>query len=106
MLFFLDNDVPDRIGFVLASEGHDVVFLRHVLPCESSDEDALNVANVQRRVLLTCNRDDFLRLVQERDHVGVIVVVRRRNRVLECAAVLRLIEKAGEIGITGNINFA
>lgn len=44
MRFFLDNDVPDRIGHVLATEGHDVAFLREMLPREAPDNDVLGFA--------------------------------------------------------------
>ena len=64
MRFFLANDVPDRIGHVLTAEGHDVAFLRHVMPRVAPDEEVLNVAASHRRVVLTCNRDDFLRLLE------------------------------------------
>jgi len=104
--FLLDHDVPDRIGHVLAAEGHDVAFLREVMSAEAPDPDVLAFAANERLVLLTCNRGDFLELARSNEHAGLIVVFRRRNRVLECAAVLRLIERAGESGIRGNVNFA
>jgi hypothetical protein len=36
----------------------------------------------------------------------MIIVVRRRTRAAERAALLNLIERAGESGLTANINFA
>jgi hypothetical protein len=39
-------------------------------------------------------------------HSGIIVVVRRKTRSAERAAIIALLERAGEGGILGNINFA
>lgn len=41
-----------------------------------------------------------------RGHVRIVVIVRRRTRVAEKAALFRLIEQAGEVGLANNINFA
>jgi hypothetical protein len=57
-------------------------------------------------VLITCNRDDFLKLAEAKTHVGIIVLIRRRTRAAERAALIGLLDKAGELGIRGNINFA
>jgi hypothetical protein len=56
--------------------------------------------------MLTCNRDDFLPLAAKRSHPGLIILIRRRTRQSECAHLLRLIDRAGEAGLAGNINFA
>jgi hypothetical protein len=57
-------------------------------------------------VVITCNRRDFLRLATTEPHAGVIILVRRRTRMAECAAILRLLQRAGASGIATNINFA
>ena len=106
MRFLLDHDVPDRVGHVLRQEGHEVCFLRDVLPRDVPDERVLDHAVSERMVLVTCNRDDFLGLVRERGHAGLIILIRRRTRIQECAAVLSLIGRAGAAGLTGNTNFA
>ena len=36
----------------------------------------------------------------------LIVLIRRRSRIVECANLLRLLDSAGESGLSGNINFA
>jgi hypothetical protein len=56
--------------------------------------------------LVTCNRNDFLELAEKQAHVGIIIIVRRRSRVAESAALLRLLRAAGDSGINGNINLA
>lgn len=76
MNFLLDNDVPDELSYLL-----DLI-------------------------VITCNRDDFLQLAREQPHHGIVVVIRRRSRAAERAALLRLVERAGSEGLADNINFA
>jgi len=104
--FFLDHDVPADVGRVLRLKGHGVQFLEEALASTTDDLIALRHAASHSLVVITCNRRDFLRLAETEPHVGIIILVRRRTRVAECAALLRLIERAGESGIANNINFA
>jgi len=104
--FFLDHDVPADVGRVLRLKGHGVQILAEALASTSDDLLALRHAVNHGLVVITCNRRDFLRLAETEPHVGIIILVRRRTRVAECAALLRLIERAGESGIANNINFA
>jgi hypothetical protein len=57
-------------------------------------------------LLVTCNRDDFIDLAKRPPHHGIIVIIRRRTRAAERAALFRLLERAGETGLKSNINFA
>lgn len=106
MRFLLDHDVPDDIVFALATLGHEVVRLRELMPTTTSDEAVLQLARERDNVLITCNRDDFLTLAEQAPHPGVIVLIRRRSRALERAALVRLLDNAGESGIRHNVNFA
>ena len=106
MRFFLDHDVPSEVSRILARDGHDVIRLADRLPTTASDSEVFDAAQVNEAVLVTCNREDFLHLAKSRSHLGLIVVVRRRTRIAECAAVLRLLAHAGVSGIDQNINFA
>ncbi len=106
MKFLLDHDVPDDLSYLLVQLGHEVTLLRKALPDDSCDEAVLQFAHDSGCILLTCNRDDFLHLAATRPHHGVIVVIRRRSRGEERAALLRLIERAGETGLRNNVNFA
>ena len=106
MRFLLDHDVPETIAGVLARAGHEVNLLRDVLPVDAKDVQVLALAAQRVLVLLTCNRDDFLELASKKPHAGIIIIVRRRTRAAECAALLRLLRAAGDSGILGNINFA
>jgi len=104
--FLLDHDVPEDLSFLLEHLGHEVTLLRRVLPADSCDETVLQFAYECGCVLLTCNRDDFLELARIKPHQGIVVVIRRRTRAAERAALFRLLERAGETGLKNNVNFA
>jgi predicted nuclease of predicted toxin-antitoxin system len=104
--FLFDHDVPDDAAYGLAAMGHEVFKLRQLISPQTSDKDVLRFAAEHDYVLITCNRDDFLALAQVIPHAGLIVLVRRANRVRERVALIRLLDKAGEAGIRNNINFA
>jgi predicted nuclease of predicted toxin-antitoxin system len=104
--FLLDHDVPDDLSYLLQQLGHEVLLLRKALPNDSSDETVLRFAHDTGCILLTCNRDDFLRLVATHPHHGVVIIIRRRTRGDERAALFRLLERAGDTGLRNNLNFA
>ena len=106
MRFLLDQDVPEDLTYLLRELDHEVVRLREVLPPEATDPVVLQFAHERDCVLMTCNRDDFLKLAEMEPHRGIIVVIRRKTRAQERAALLRLLERAGETGLRDNINFA
>lgn len=106
MKFLFDHDVPDDLAHALRASGHEVQLLRTVLPVTTPDDDILRLAHERDEVLITCNRDDFLDAVQRIPHVGLIVLIRRRSRAQERAALIRLLDRAGEAGIRHNVNFA
>ncbi len=106
MTFLLDQDVPDDLAYSLDSMSHEVIHLREVLPVTSSDEEVLRYAQVKNYTLITCNRDDFLGLAQRITHCGIIVLIRRKTRAAERAALVQLLDRAGNSGILNNINFA
>lgn len=106
MKFLLDHDVPDDLSYLLIQLGHEVVLLRQVLQADSPDEAVLDLTCELGCILITCNRDDFLRLAGTKSHPGIIIVIRRRTRAAERAALLSLIDRAGSAGLSANINFA
>ena len=106
MKFLLDHDVPDDLSYLLEELNHQVTLLRKALPGDSSDEAVLQFAYERGCVLLTCNRNDFLHLAMARPHHGIVIVIRRRTRADERAALFRLLERAGETGLLNNVNFA
>ena len=106
MKFLLDHDVPDDLSYLLEEMGHDVTLLRKALPRDSSDEAVFQLAHGAGCILLTCNRDDFLLLAATQPHHGIIIIIRRRTRAEERVALFRLLDRAGEIGLRNNVNFA
>ena len=105
MKFLLDHDVPDDLSYLIEQLGHEVTLVRNAIPGDSSDLAVLQFAHDAGCVLLTCNRDDFLRLAMTKPHHGIIIVIRRRTRADERAALFRLLERAGDVGLRNNINF-
>ena len=106
MRFLLDHDVPEDLSYLLEQLGHDVTLLRKALPEDVSDEALLQFAHEHGCVLLTCSRDDFLHLATNKPHHGIVIVIRRRTRAAERAALFRLLERAAETGLRNNVNFA
>ena len=106
MTFLLDHDTPDDLAYSLEALGHQAVFLRDVLPKETGDEDVFAHARKQGWIVITCNRDDYLALAKSKPHHGLIILIRKKTRVAERAALIRLLDRAGESGICNNINFA
>ena len=106
MKFLFDHDVPDDLAFALEALGHHVLKLREVRFPTAPDDDVLRLAAEQDRVLITCNRDDFLTAASRIPHRGIVILIRRKSRALERAAMVRLLDSAGESGLCDNINFA
>jgi predicted nuclease of predicted toxin-antitoxin system len=92
--------------YSLRTLGHEVVLLCEVLPITADDSTVLRYATDRGYVLITCNRDDFLTEAQKITHPGIIILIRRKRRSAERAALINLLDRAGEAGIVGNINFA
>jgi predicted nuclease of predicted toxin-antitoxin system len=104
--FLLDHDVPDDITYSLHALGHGVKHLRDVLPKEATDQQVMEQAYKDRCILISSNRDDFLKLASFQPHCGIIILIRRKTRLAERAALIGLIDGAGESGLANNINFA
>lgn len=111
MKSLLDHDVPAQVGHLLCHWGHQAILLKGVLPVTASGEEVFQYAQTERLKIVTCNRGHFLAQAEQAIHAktsfaGLVVLIRRRSRQSECAHLLRLTRKAGESGLTGNINFA
>jgi|SRR5665213_398761 len=98
MTFLLDHDAPDDIAYSLQSLGHKIVRLREVLPKEADDETVLAYSYQRGWTVITCNRDDYLALAKSKPHSGVIVLIRRKTRVAERAALVRLLDRVAKSG--------
>jgi predicted nuclease of predicted toxin-antitoxin system len=109
--FLLDHDVPAEVARVLRHWGHDALVLSETLAVTSSDRDIFQYAQQRELTIVSCNRAHFLALAEQavqaqQAFAGLIVLIRRRTRQAECAHLLTLLRRAGESGLSGNINFA
>jgi predicted nuclease of predicted toxin-antitoxin system len=98
--------VPDDLSYLLQPLGHEVSFLRELLPTDAPDSTVFQFAHENSFILVTCNRDDFIDLANRKPYHGIVVVIRRKTRAAERAALFSLLERAGETGLKNNINFA
>lgn len=64
MKFLFDQDVPDDMAYTLTAMGHEVFKLRELLHVQTTDEDVLRFANANDLVLISCNRDDFVKVAE------------------------------------------
>jgi predicted nuclease of predicted toxin-antitoxin system len=111
MKFLLDHDVPDEVEQLLRYWQHEVRRLREVLPVTTADHVIFEFAQRERRIIISCNRNHFLKLardavLKQQAFAGLIVLIRRRTRQSECAHLLFLLRRAGESGMSGNVNLA
>jgi len=105
--FLLDHDIPDDVAHLLRHWGHEVTVLREVMPIATPDEEMFAYTCRHQLVVITCNRNHFLALAEDAAaQPGLIILIRRRTRQMECARLHRLLIRAGNAGIIGNINFA
>jgi predicted nuclease of predicted toxin-antitoxin system len=91
--FLLDQDVPEDLTYLLRELNHEILRVRDVLPPEAADSAVLQFAYDHNCLLITCNRDDFIKLTETRSHRGIIVLIRRKTRAAERAALLQLLER-------------
>jgi predicted nuclease of predicted toxin-antitoxin system len=111
MKFLLDHDVPDEVEQLLRYWKHEVRRLREVLPVTAADVAVFEWAQREQRIIISCNRNHFLELARQavskdQPFAGLIILIRRRTRQSECAHLLSLLRRAGDSGVSGNVNLA
>jgi predicted nuclease of predicted toxin-antitoxin system len=111
MKFLLDHDVPDEVEQLLRYWKHEVRRLREVLPVPAADVAVFEWAQREQRIIISCNRNHFLELARQavskdQPFAGLIILIRRRTRQSECAHLLSLLRRAGDSGVSGNVNLA
>ena len=102
----MDEDVPVEATRCLQQSGHETNLVTETLGVRTDDVDVWQHAVETQAIVVTCNRQDFLELAGTAPETGLIVLNRRRTRVAECQHLLALLARAGEQGLSGNINFA
>jgi len=76
---YLDEDISPKIAELVRRRGIDCISAHDVGMTGQSDVDQLKFAAKQRRVLVTRNRDDFIRLTvrffnDHLPHSGVLII--------------------------------
>jgi len=104
--FLVDEDVAMEAVRALRQAGHEAQLVFEVLGSRTPDEQVWARAVGARQIVITCNRDDFVRLAGAAPETGLIVLKRRRSRQAECKRLLQLLQRAGDAGLEKNINFA
>jgi uncharacterized protein with PIN domain len=90
--FYADEQFPKDATIVLRSLGHDVLTAQEAGNANQKipDEDVVAFANAQNRVVLTINRQDFIRIhKQSANHAGIVACTENTDFV-------RLAEKIHE----------
>ena len=106
MKFLVDEDVPQEIVRCLLDGGYEVLPVAGILGKQTEDAEIWKYALKRKAIVVTCNRQDFLKLAGTAPGTGLIILNRRRTRQAECGHILRLVREAGEDGLKNNINFA
>ena len=106
MRFLVDEDVAAEVARCLRQAGHEVWLVAEVLGVRTDDVDIWHHALLNNAIVITCNRQDFLRLAGTAPETGLIILNRRRTRQAECRHLLALLARDGESGLSRNINFA
>lgn len=86
--------------------GHEVFVAAETLGTQTDDVDVWDHAVRGKFIVITCNRQDFLKLAGTEPATGLVILKRFRTRQAECRHLLQLLAGAGESGLNSNINFA
>jgi predicted nuclease of predicted toxin-antitoxin system len=100
---YLDEDVDVLLAGLLTARGYDCLTTMTAGRLGKTDEEQLEFAGQESRVLITHNRTDFENLARawwsaQRDHAGIVLALRRAD-VYDLARhvipVLQLYDQAG-----------
>jgi predicted nuclease of predicted toxin-antitoxin system len=103
--FLFYEDVPIEAARCARQAGHKVWLATEALGQGTDDSDIWYHAIRTDSIVVTCNRQDFLKLAGTEPATGLVILKRRRTRQAECNHLLQLLASAGESGMKCNINF-
>jgi predicted nuclease of predicted toxin-antitoxin system len=104
--FLLDEDVAVELYRCIQQQGHEAQLVFEALGPRTPDDRVWEHAIRTDAIVVTCNREDYLKLAGTAPQTGLVILNRRRTRQAECHKVLELLRNAGETGLQKNINFA
>ena len=79
MRFYLDEDISPKVAEILMCRKVDALSAHEAGMTGASDVEQLEFASAEKRVLVTRNRDDFIRIAVWRfekimEHPGILIV--------------------------------
>ena len=103
MLLLVDESAGKRLAALLASAGHDVVFVGDVMP-SASDEDVLAKAESEKRILISDDKDFGELVVRQRKPATWVILLRTlsvspESRLGEVVRILNDIAVQGKLVI-------
>ena len=101
MLLLVDESTGKRLAALLASAGHDVVFVGDVMP-SSSDEEVLAKAESEKRILISDDKDFGELVIRQRKPATGVTLLRTlsvspHSRLGEVAKILNDIDAKGKL---------
>lgn len=102
MNFLLDENFPKSVRASLEEDGHRVIDFRRVGVRGSDDDVVLQLATLERAIVLTTDRDFFHTLGRTPGHPGLVVIALKqptREKIL--ARLTWLIGRVGEDRLRG-----
>lgn len=100
---YLDEDVDVLISQLLISRGFESLTAVNAGHLGWADEEHLEFARAESRVLITHNRVDFERLsktwwTQQKEHAGIILAIRRANTYALVRSLLPVLARYDQSG--------
>ena len=82
---YLNEDIPPDLAKLLRERGFDIISTYEVGVGGKSDEEQIEFASREGRVILSCNFHDFLKLAKEwfvagKAHYGIIISYHQYSR--------------------------
>lgn len=83
---YVDEDISQLLAKILRDKGLDAISALEVNMKEKLDEQHLAYAKQEKRILITCNRVDFVKLAKIYGHAGMILCKQLNKNVYHALA--------------------